>query len=109
MDWNGAHVAITGGSSGIGEALAEAASRRGASLTLLARGAGRLAEVSDRVGARPGAGPVAGLPCDVSDREAVRATFARAVEDRGPVEVLVPAIIRSPAGKFTTEVGTMPS
>ena len=38
MDWRGKHVVITGGSSGIGEALAMPGRGRGAKLTLLARG-----------------------------------------------------------------------
>ena len=42
MDWSGKHVVITGGSSGIGEALAFAVAAKGADLTLLARGADRL-------------------------------------------------------------------
>ena len=38
----GTHVVVPGGSGGIGEAVAQAAARRGARLTLLARGADRL-------------------------------------------------------------------
>lgn len=89
MDWQGKHVVVTGGSSGIGEAVAVAAAARGADLTLLARGPERLAAVADAIAAGAPASRVAGIPCDVSDHKAVRATFATAVAERGPVDVLV--------------------
>ena len=82
FDWEGKHVVITGGSSGIGEALAVATARRGAALTLLARGAERLTSVAERIAAT-------GIPCDVSDRDAVTAALATATDERGPVDVLV--------------------
>ncbi|MCU1371600.1 MAG: hypothetical protein JWO77_2794 [Ilumatobacteraceae bacterium] len=82
FDWHGRHVVITGGSSGIGEALATAAAARGATLTLLARGADRLAAVAEPLGAT-------GVACDVSDRDAVTGALATAAADRGPVDVLV--------------------
>lgn len=89
MDWQGRHVAITGGSSGIGEALAHAAADRGAALTLFARGAQRLDAVAADVRARRPGVEVEGLPLDVADHEAVTGAFARATEARGPVDVLV--------------------
>ena len=81
-DWTGRHVVITGGSSGIGEALAIAARARGANLTLFARGADRLAAVAEPLGAT-------GVACEVSDRDAVTAALATASDQRGPVDVLI--------------------
>ena len=89
MQWQGAHVVITGGSSGIGEAVAVLAAERGAHLTLLARGAERLEAVRAAIAAGAPGIEVAGLPCDVSDRDAVRTTFATAVAERGPVDALI--------------------
>lgn len=89
MDWQDAHVVITGGSSGIGEALAHAAAQRGAALTLLARGADRLDQVATDVVRRTPGARVGAVPCDVSDRDAVRAAFASATAERGPVDALV--------------------
>lgn len=82
FDWSSKHVVITGGSSGIGEALARSLAAKGSSLTLLARGAERLASVADPIGAT-------GMPCDVSDRDAVTEVLATAAAERGPVDVLV--------------------
>ncbi|MCB0960216.1 MAG: SDR family oxidoreductase [Acidimicrobiales bacterium] len=87
MRWQGAHVVVTGGSSGIGEAVAELAASRGAQLTLLARGPDRLAAVAERLSA--GGRTVGGLACDVSDRAAVAEVIGRAVAERGPIDALV--------------------
>lgn len=88
MDWSGKHVVVTGGSSGIGEALAVACAEREAKLTLIARGEERLAATVVDVG-QHGAEAIGGIPCDVSDRAAVAAALARATAERGPVDVLV--------------------
>ena len=82
FDWASKHVVITGGSSGIGEALARSLAAKGSSLTLLARGADQLASVAEPLGAT-------GVPCDVSDRDAVTGVLTEAAEERGPVDVLV--------------------
>ncbi|MCB1038135.1 MAG: SDR family oxidoreductase [Acidimicrobiales bacterium] len=87
MQWKGAHVVVTGGSSGIGEAFADLAAGRGARLTLLARGAERLGQVAGRLEAA-GAEAV-GVPCDVSDRGAVELALAGAELERGPIDALV--------------------
>jgi 3-dehydrosphinganine reductase len=89
MDWSGKHVVITGGSSGIGEALAFAVAAKGADLTLLARGADRLDAVADEIGRRTPRVHVGATPCDVSDRDAVNAVLGAAALVRGPVDVLV--------------------
>jgi 3-dehydrosphinganine reductase len=80
--WRDKHVVITGGSSGIGEALAGELAGRGSTLTLVARGAERLAAVAEPLGAT-------GVPCDVSDRDAITEALAVAAVERGPVDVLV--------------------
>jgi 3-dehydrosphinganine reductase len=81
-DWADRHVVITGGSSGIGEALAAATAANGARLTLVARGAERLAAVADPLGATA-------VACDVADRDAITEALRVAVDERGPVDVLV--------------------
>lgn len=98
MRWQGAHVVITGGSSGIGEALAHVVAGRGANLTLLARGAERLDAVASD--AASDAGDVAGISCDVSDPGAVRRALDAATAARGPVDVLVCSAGITRPGRF---------
>ena len=77
----GTRVLVTGASRGIGEAIARAFAARGATLALVARGRGPLAELA---AALPGSGhtPIEG---DVADAESI----ARAVAEFGDVDVLV--------------------
>src|SRR4051812_5449541 len=99
MEWTGAHVVITGGSSGIGEALALDLAARGARLTLLARGPDRLATVAAAARAA-GAAEVGAVPCDVSRQDEVTAALDAAVSERGPVDVLVASAGITRPGRF---------
>jgi 3-dehydrosphinganine reductase len=89
MEWAGSHVVITGGSSGIGEALAHTAAERGAKLTLLARGLDRLEAVAAQVRSAHRSVDVGVAACDVSDQASVQRVLADATAARGPVDVLV--------------------
>jgi len=75
---------ITGASRGIGRALAEALARRGASVGLMARSAGELEELADRL---PGTHHP--LVADTGDREAVEAAVRRFVEVAGGLDLAV--------------------
>jgi NAD(P)-dependent dehydrogenase (short-subunit alcohol dehydrogenase family) len=83
----GKNVLVTGGSSGIGAALAEGFARAGATVGICARRADRLAEVLERVRAHsPGS---QSWTVDLDDLDGIE-TFARRVEDDlGGVDVLV--------------------
>ena len=72
---------VTGGSSGIGAALARALSERGWRLVLLARGEKRLRAVAEEVGAEHEV-------CDVGDRADVE-RVAAAVRERHPAVALL--------------------
>lgn len=100
MRWQGAHVVVTGGSSGIGEAVAHAAARRGARLTLVARGADRLDAAARSIRAATPSAVVGVAAVDVSDRDAVHAALARAAAERGEVEVLVCSAGITRPGRF---------
>jgi short-subunit dehydrogenase len=78
------HVVITGASSGIGEALAREYLRRGASLTLVARRKGRLAEVAAGCESRCHV-----VQADLSAYERACDWVDGAVRALGPVDVLV--------------------
>ncbi|EPS65224.1 hypothetical protein M569_09551 [Genlisea aurea] len=78
------HVFITGGSSGIGLALAHLCAQNGADVTLLARELKKLEEARDSIELATGRG-VRILSADVRDYAAVK----RAVDASPPIDVLV--------------------
>lgn len=76
---------VTGGSRGIGLAIARALAEGGASVAVVARNAERAAAAADGL---PGNGH-ASYPCDVADAEQVKETVAAIEEGQGPVGILV--------------------
>lgn len=78
------HVFITGGSSGIGLALARQATLDGARVSILARNPNKLEEARASIRQSTGA-DVAVFSADVRDADAVR----HAIEKAGPVDVLI--------------------
>ena len=84
---DGVHALITGGSRGIGAAVAEALGECGARLTIMARSAralGAHAAVLESQGRE-----VQPVECDVTDQASVERAFAQAQQAFGPVGVLV--------------------
>ena len=77
-------MALSGAGTGIGSAIAQRLSNEGATLSLFARGGERLEAVANSL-----SGPVMHASCDVRDRAAVEAFFARAAEQNGPIHALV--------------------
>ncbi len=80
-------AAITGASSGIGEALALELAGRGCHVGLLARRQDRLEQVAREV-EKMGARAVI-APCDVSDRRQVREAIDRVRQELGPIDLLI--------------------
>ncbi|OBG38872.1 SDR family oxidoreductase [Mycobacterium sp. E3198] len=80
-------VAITGASSGIGEATARLLAERGASVVLGARRAERLDDISHEI--RDHGGRVLTCPTDVTRREDLDRLVGAAVEQFGSLDVLV--------------------
>lgn len=78
------HVFITGGSSGIGLALAHRAASEGARVSILARSPEKLEEAKNAVRLATGI-DVAVFAADVRDYEAVK----KAVEEAGAIDVLI--------------------
>lgn len=84
---DGKVVAITGASSGIGEATALLLAERGAVVVLAARRTERLDELADRI--RERSGRVVTRATDVARREDLERLVARAVDEFGRLDVLV--------------------
>lgn len=87
IDLDGQVVLITGGSRGLGLALAEEFASRGARLVICARNPADLQGAADRL-ERQGADVLA-IPCDVTDPEQVGAMIDQATRHYGGVDVLV--------------------
>jgi len=86
-DLTGQTAVVTGAGRGLGLAFAQALSAAGASVALIARSAGELAETAALI-ERAG-GKALALPADVSDRAAVHEALAEAEKSLGAVDVLV--------------------
>jgi len=86
MDFDGRVVLVTGGSRGIGRAVAEAFATRGATVVVQFRADRRAAD--DTLAALAGHGHLA-LPADVADPEQARSLAGRVVAELGRVDVLV--------------------
>jgi NADP-dependent 3-hydroxy acid dehydrogenase YdfG len=86
-DIEGKVVAITGASSGIGEATALLLAERGAAVVLGARRTERLDKLVDNI--RDCGGRAASLSADVTRREDLDRLVGRAVEEFGRLDVLV--------------------
>jgi 3-dehydrosphinganine reductase len=91
---SGAHVVITGGSSGIGLETARLAVERGARVSLIARDAAKLADAAADVGAASMAS------ADVADAPALRGAIERVVAQVGPCDVLLTSAGSSHPGYF---------
>ncbi|GAA1713765.1 SDR family oxidoreductase [Fodinicola feengrottensis] len=95
---SGAHAVITGGSSGIGLATAHAFVRRGATVSLMARGSERLEAAAAQL--RQEGATVATAAVDVSDADAVRAAVKEVTAAQGPCDVLVASAGQARPGRF---------
>jgi 3-oxoacyl-[acyl-carrier protein] reductase len=101
-DLSGRTALITGGSLGLGLAMAEAFHANGARVALLARRQGPLDEACEKIRAapHPEAARVAGYACDVAEGRALAETFERVRAELGDVDILVNNAGRSAARPF---------
>jgi len=97
LELDGKRALVTGGSRGIGKAVARLLAQEGAQVALLARDARSLAAAATELAAQSGR-TVVGVRGDTTDDEQVRAAVAEAVRLLGgPIDILVNAAAE-PAG-----------
>ncbi len=85
---DGKVAVITGASSGIGEATAEALAAEGASVVVAARREERLSDLVGRINGKDG-GKALSVECDVTDEEQAHDLIQRAKDEFGRVDILV--------------------
>ena len=87
-DLRGKTAVVTGGSKGIGYAVAEALATAGANVVLCARNAEDVAKACRTLEAK-GQGRVVGVPCDMREQDDVRRLIGRAIEEFDALHFLV--------------------
>lgn len=80
----GRKVLVTGASSGIGAAIADAVVEAGGRVALVARSADRIAQQAERLG-----GAAVAAPADVTDPDVLAATIGDAAEQMGGLDAVV--------------------
>ena len=96
---DGRAALITGGSAGLGKAMAMKFAGCGADVAILARREDALQAARAEIAAQSG-GKVFAYSTDVSDGDAIKASFARAVAEMGKVDILVNNAGTSQTGAF---------
>jgi len=84
---DGKVAVITGASSGIGEATAEALAAEGASVVVAARREDRLSDLVERINGN--GGKALPVECDVTDEEQAHGLIQKAKDEYGQVDILV--------------------
>jgi len=99
------HAIVTGGSSGIGFAIALALRERGLSVTIIARDQARLDGAKQRLSAQPSPGGVAAFSADVGDEAALRQAIEASIAAFGlPSWAVSSAGIVTPAEFLDTSI-----
>jgi 3-oxoacyl-[acyl-carrier protein] reductase len=86
---DGKSAIVTGGSKGLGLAIAEEYFASGADVAVLARDAGALAEAKQKIQARGGKGKIAAISCDVSKADAIKQACDQIISEFGKVDIFV--------------------
>lgn len=86
-DLNGKSVLITGGSRGLGKALAQSLAARGANVVVVARQQAELDEVVSEI--KRHGGNAFGIAADVGDKESIYPIAGQAAALAGPIDILI--------------------
>ncbi|RVT95334.1 SDR family oxidoreductase [Rhodovarius crocodyli] len=99
---NGRAALITGGSKGLGLAMATAFAQAGGHVALVARGAEDLEKAAASIRAVAPAAKVAAVPADIRSLDGCNAAFAAAEKALGQIDILVNNAGTSQRGPFMT-------
>jgi NAD(P)-dependent dehydrogenase (short-subunit alcohol dehydrogenase family) len=86
---DGRSAIITGGSKGLGLAIAEEYAASGADVAILARDPRTLAEAKQQIAAKGGKGKVAAISCDVAKAADIRRAYDQVMSEFGKVDIFV--------------------
>jgi NAD(P)-dependent dehydrogenase (short-subunit alcohol dehydrogenase family) len=86
---DGRSAIVTGGSKGLGLAIAEEYFASGADVAILARDPGALAEAKQKILGRGGKGKVSAISCDVAKADAIKQACDQVVSEFGKVDIFV--------------------
>ena len=88
MDLTGRIAIVTGGTRGIGRAIAKSLASAGAEVAITARNEKEIADAVAKLN-QLSSGNVTGHVCDVRDYEQVKSVFAEVAQDLGGVDILI--------------------
>ncbi len=97
--WKNKVAVITGGSAGLGLAIASVLANKGARLVLVARGADALQEAANRLAEKSGA-EVLAVPTDITDQAQVDQLFQQTIERFDRIDALFNCAGRSTRGEM---------
>jgi len=103
---DGKSAIVTGGSKGLGLAIAEEYAKSGADVAILARDQGALAEAKAKIEAGPH-GKVTAISCDVSKAADIRRTYDQIMSEFGKIDIYVNNAgqsTRGPSEEITDEM-----
>ena len=98
----GRHAVVTGGSKGLGRAIAAELAAEGADVTICARTAGELAAAAAELTAQATSGKVTAMACDVTDPDQVSEFIDAAAAGMGGLDILVNNAGGARPGRFAT-------
>src|SRR5215831_731108 len=86
---DGKSAVVTGGSKGLGLAIAQEYARSGADIVILARDPGTLNEAKARIETGASGRKIAAISCDVSKADAIRRTYDQIMSEFGKIDIYV--------------------